>query len=287
MDPSLTQQYMAFKGRAKQMPTVEQRTPRQSSKKSFKKPAKPTTPAFKPPTLSLDAFAPQPNKHKFALLTQIVNHMRGRHQKDFSHPLSLDELLEESRLSGSATSVQKHWLLNEALINNPKIEVVDDDSGKTKFIFKPKFKIKDKNDLIRLLSQREQRGLGGILIDDIVEGLPKAKKRLKKIKSKLIFVPGADKKEVVFLNDQSCDFKIDEEFQKLWRQVPVDSMEDNKIEEYLNSNGLASIQDKVAVKAVPQKRKKVGNRKRKFKTLNDHLDGVLKDYTQNPSEAKK
>lgn len=286
MDANLSKQFLSFKAHAAKMPTVEQRS-RPPDRKNSKKLSKPTNspaPSFKPPTTSsLSAFAPQPNKHKFALLTQIVNHMRGRHQKDFSHPLTLDELLEESRLHDSATSLQKHWLLNEALRNNSKIEVIEDGSGTVKFLFKPTYKIKDKRDLLRLLDQQDQRGLGGILVDDIIEGLPKAKKRLKAIKSKIIFVTGADKKEVAFLNDQSCDFKVDEEFQKLWRSVPVESMEENKIEEYLNNNGLASIQDKVAVKPAALKRKKASNRKRKFKTHNDHLTDVLEDY----SDGKK
>lgn len=33
------------------------------------------------------------------------------------------------------------------------------------------------------------------------------------------------------------------EFQKLWRSVPVDSMDEEKIEEYLKRQGISSMQD--------------------------------------------
>ncbi|OCT97327.1 hypothetical protein XELAEV_18009554mg [Xenopus laevis] len=33
------------------------------------------------------------------------------------------------------------------------------------------------------------------------------------------------------------------EFQKLWRSVPVDSMDDEKIEEYLKRQGISSMQE--------------------------------------------
>lgn len=37
----------------------------------------------------------------------------------------------------------------------------------------------------------------------------------------------------MFYNDKTATLPIDEEFQKLWRSVAVESMDDQKIEEYL------------------------------------------------------
>lgn len=72
--------------------------------------------------------------------------------------------------------------------------------------------------------------------------------------------------------------KVDEEFQKLWRSIPVESLDEAKIEEYLNQHGISSVQGE-KVKPI-QKRKRAGNRKRKFKTHNNHLNGVLEDYSE-------
>lgn len=46
-----------------------------------------------------------------------------------------------------------------------------------------------------------------------------------------------DKKKVLFYNDRSADLQVDEEFQKLWRSVAVDAMDDAKIDEYLEKQG--------------------------------------------------
>lgn len=46
-----------------------------------------------------------------------------------------------------------------------------------------------------------------------------------------------DKKKVLFYNDRTANLPIDEEFQKLWRSVAVDAMDDAKIEEYLDKQG--------------------------------------------------
>lgn len=37
----------------------------------------------------------------------------------------------------------------------------------------------------------------------------------------------------MFYNDRAANLGLDEEFQKLWRSVAVESMDDQKIEEYL------------------------------------------------------
>jgi len=62
----------------------------------------------------------------------------------------------------------------QALANNPKI-----DSRDGKYAFKPKYHLKDKKALLRLLDKHDQLGLGGILLDDVEEGLPNSAKAIK------------------------------------------------------------------------------------------------------------
>lgn len=64
---------------------------------------------------------------------------------------------------------------SEALVNNPKIEVLPDG----KFVFKAMYKIRDRKSLLRLLKQQDLKGLGGILLEDIQESLPHSEKALK------------------------------------------------------------------------------------------------------------
>lgn len=65
--------------------------------------------------------------------------------------------------------------MTEALVNNPKIEVLPDQ----KFVFKAMYKIRDRKSLLRLLKQQDLKGLGGILLEDIQESLPHSEKALK------------------------------------------------------------------------------------------------------------
>ena len=100
--PKLIQQCASFKDHEAKMPLVEDLYCQQvrNELKSMKKSAgfRPLTSPQIPNIRS--GFTPQSNQHKFALLTQIVNHMRDRHQQAFTHPLTLDE----SRLTDSVTS---------------------------------------------------------------------------------------------------------------------------------------------------------------------------------------
>ena len=64
---------------------------------------------------------------------------------------------------------------HQALLNNPKIEVVEGD----KYLFCPALNVRDRKGLLRLLDKHDQRGLGGILMDDVEESLPRTQKVIK------------------------------------------------------------------------------------------------------------
>lgn len=73
---------------------------------------------------------------------------------------------------------------------------------------------------------------------------------------------------------------IDEEFQKLWRSVAVDGIDDNKIEEYLEKQGIRSMQD-TSLKVMPKNlKRKAAAKKRTFKKPrdNEHLKEILEEY---------
>ena len=48
-----------------------------------------------------------------------------------------------------------------------------------KYKFKPKLNIKDRKGLLKLLDKNDQRGLGGTLMDDVEEAVPRLQKVLK------------------------------------------------------------------------------------------------------------
>uniref|UniRef100_A0A667XQ83 Transcription initiation factor IIE subunit beta n=1 Tax=Myripristis murdjan TaxID=586833 RepID=A0A667XQ83_9TELE len=273
MDPALLRERELFKKRALSTPAVEKRPAASDSGSHKKKKAK------------VDKEGSSGSKHTTDHVTSTwvenCSHLRTkcsketRHQRGDTHFLTLDEILDETKLLDIGMK-QKQWLMTEALANNPKIEVRDG-----KYAFKPKYHLKDKKALLRLLDKHDQLGLGGVLLDDVEEGLPNSAKAIKALGDQIIFVTRPDKKKVLFYNDKHSQFVVDEEFQKLWRSVPVDSMDEEKIEEYLKKQGISSMQETGPKKVLPvQKRKKPGGqKKRRFKTHNDHLAGVLEDYS--------
>ncbi|GAB1293089.1 General transcription factor IIE subunit 2 [Apodemus speciosus] len=312
MDPSLLRDRELFKKRALSTPVVEKRavpseSPSSSSKKKKAKVEHGGSSGSKQNSdhnngsFNLKALSGS-SGYKFGVLAKIVNYMKTRHQRGDTHPLTLEEILDETQHLDIGLK-QKQWLMTEALVNNPKIEVVDG-----KYAFKPKYNLKDKKALLRLLDNHDQRGLGGILLEDIEEGLPNSQKAVKRVLlcssgcpgtqryvclyllkdgikgalgDQILFVSRPDKKKILFFNDKSCQFSVDEEFQKLWRSVTVDSMDEEKIEEYLKRQGISSMQESgpKKVASIQRRKKPASQKKRRFKTHNEHLAGVLKDYS--------
>ncbi len=99
----------------------------------------------------------------------------------------------------------------------------------------------------------------------------------------LYIVRPIDKKKVLFFNDKQVNAPIDEEFQKLWRAVAVDGIDDSKIEEYLEKQGIRSMQD-TSVKTLPKAHlKRKGVNKKRIRTKprdNEHLADILETYDQ-------
>lgn len=169
------------------------------------------------------------SNYKFGVLAKIVRHLKTRHQDGDDHPLALEELLDETNQLDVGNKV-KQWLLNEALIRNPKVEVTPEQ----KFLFKPPYKVRDKKGMLKLLKHHDLKGLGGILLEDIQESLPNCEKILRLLNNEIIYIQRPiDKKKILFYNDRTANLNVDEDFQKLWRAVAVESMDDQKIEEYL------------------------------------------------------
>ncbi|XP_014768961.1 transcription initiation factor IIE subunit beta [Octopus bimaculoides] len=289
MDPALIKGHASFLARARSQPVVEKRKNqhKDENNESLAKKQKSSKPPKPKPTSNTETYdyktAKGSSQYKFSVLAKIVKHMKTRHQKGYAHPLNIEEILDETKQLDLG-SKQRHWLVTEALINNPKIEVVD---GNT-YIFKPKYNIRNKKGLMNLLKNQDLHGLGGVLIDDIEESIPNAQKSFKILADHIIFVVRPiDKKKILFYNDKYCQFKIDEDFRKMWRSVTVEGLDEQKIEEYLEKQGISLMPD-VGVKRTPiQKRKKLNAKKsRTFKKHNDHLQGVLEDYSDLTNKQK-
>jgi len=258
MSNSLLRDRDAFLKRAAAVPVVE--------KRSEAKRARLSAPAKKP-AVRKDA------TKNFHLIAKIVNHMKSKHLTGDAYPLTLHEMLEECAQNQTVTTGTRASL-DDALRNNPKMKVIDGEP--VKFAFKPPIDgIKDKKSFIRYMEKYSNQGLGGQMKDDILESLPKAEKILKyhEEKNNIYIHHRPDKKHIIFFKDNKFNIEMDEQFQKLWRSVPVESVDEDKIAEYLGKQGITYADDpgvrKVA--SVGLKRRKP-SKKRPRKTDNTHLD---------------
>ncbi|XP_068691726.1 transcription initiation factor IIE subunit beta-like [Montipora foliosa] len=286
MDPSLLKDLKDFKARSIKQPTVESKKskpahstsdqPKSKSKepkrsylpKELLQPKKPASPSIDYKTHTFRS------KHKFAVLAAIVDFMKNRHLQRKFEALSVDEILDQINYTDISPS-DKAWLANEALKGNSKLV-----HKEGKFSFKPKYYVKDKKQLLKLLERHEESGSGGILLDDIRESLPDADEVVKAAGRRITFITRpTDKKVVLFFKNDQHQLKVDEEFQKHWRGVSVDGIGENDIEKYLVNAGIATMQDSGVRK--PQQAKQKRKPIRRFKKLNTHLDeSTLKDYSQ-------
>lgn len=290
MDAALLAEREAFKRRAMAVPVLENKK-RKVEKESPKKPvsSKPTSskPISDEATIKrMKSSMGASSQYKFGVLARIVRHMKSRHMDGEDHPLGLEEILDETNqldVSGKT----RQWLQTEALNHNPKIEVTEDQ----RYMFRAPFKLRDKKSLLKLLKRRDLNGEGGVFYDDVNESLPKAEKIVQSLTSdgKVIQIPRpCDKKKVLFYYDHTSDLDLDDEFVKQWRSVSVDGVDEAKIEEYLAKQGITSMQDQGLKKfAMPKRKKGVGNRKNRAPKDNQHMAGILEDYSDGGLTASK
>jgi len=280
MDAALLAEREAFKRRAMAVPTIE------NKKRKVEEPPKKTSNS-KPPSATekvnfnkMKSTMGSSSQYKFGVLARIVRHMKARHMEGEDHPLTLEEILDETNQLDVSTKT-RNWLRDEALKQNPKIEVTE---AGDRFMFRAPFKLRDKKSLLKMLKRKDLNGEGGVYYDDVNESLAKAEKIVQNLTTdgKIIQIPRpCDKKKVLFYYDHSTDFDIDDEFIKQWRSVSVDGVDDAKIEEYLDKQGIRSMQDQGLRKLNIQKRKK-GPVKRKTRAPkdNEHMADVLQDYSE-------
>lgn len=284
MDAALLKEREAFKKRAIATPAVENRKKKESSfsNEPPKKKSKQSTASNSSRSKqSSDPFSyktlPGSSQYRFGMLAKVVKYMKQRHLEGDTYPLSIDEILDETNQL-DVGSKQRHWLVTEALVNNPKVVLLPDG----KYVYKPAYNIKDKKSLLRLLDKHDQKGMGGIFLEDIQESLHNADKAIKLLGDSLLCITRPiDKKKIMFYNDKNFQLEVDEEFQKLWRSVAVDGIDESKIEEYLEKQGITSMQDQGIKKLnpVPKRRKPSQKKARNFKRHNDHMGDILQDYS--------
>lgn len=69
--------------------------------------------------------------------------------------------------------------------------------------------MKDGKSLMKLLKQHDNKGLGGVLLDDIQESLPHFEKTMKHRASDITFITRpTDKKKIAFYRDRGVNLTV-------------------------------------------------------------------------------
>jgi len=278
MDPSLLKERDAFRKKAMATPVVETKPKKAPPKPSASEPPKKKAKTgVTPQEIHSLKMVSGSSQYRFGVLAKIVRHMRKRHQEGNLFPLSIDEILDETNQLDVGSKV-KQWLLVEALPSNPKIITTPEH----KYQFKAPYDLRDRKTMLKLLRKHDLKGYGGLLLEDVQESLPNCDRIMKQLANDIIYiVRPQDKKKVIFYNDRTARFGVDEELAKLWRSVAVRGVDDEKIEEYLERQGLQAMHDHGLKKMVPPKRKSSrGKRRNKGPKDNDHLKDVLEVYDE-------
>ena len=165
MNSNLLQQHAAFK---KQASSTAASKP---LKHSSPRPSEPSKKRFKPDTKSV---ASNPNTFKWLKL--CVDRLRKRYQKE-RKPVSIDDLIKMTGLD--LDPHEKAWLLG-ALKDNPKVSY---DREKEKLFFKPVYPIHNKDELLTILREHYDNGMGGLLELDVKECFLKPDEILDELKS--------------------------------------------------------------------------------------------------------
>lgn len=231
------------------------------------------------------------SQQNFVIIAKIVKWLRETYLSGNSEPVTLEDILDETEQTDISTRT-KNWLVNEVFGSNPRIRVVpsEDGQGPVRYQYKPLIDVKDRKGLRKYLMDKYQSGEGAIWYEDIMESLPNAQKTVKWLADNeyvVVIQRPVDKKKIVFYNDTGKDEKkdekkIDDEFIKLWRSISVEGVADDKIEEYLEKHGITSIQNLATTRVEPvQRRRRVVRRaNRNFKAHNEHMKGILEDYSE-------
>jgi len=261
MNNSLLKQHAAFKQQHSSTIASVKHKPTPESDSSPKKKVK-QEPKHQGPRTS--------TTNKFKWIKSCVDLLKKRHRRE-KKALSFVELIQSLGLSDLEVS-EKEWL-EKAMHENPKISY-----EKGKISFKPAYPIHNKSDLVTVLRQHYDNGMGGLLMEDVKECMSHAEQIIEELvtNDQVFTLTRPDKQTILYFRDTTCEVALDDEFKELWNSISVKEMGEVDIENYLKRVGIRTMEGfGLKRKAV----KKGTKRKRNVKMLNSHLGSdMLKEF---------
>ena len=183
--------------------------------------------------------------------------------KQEAKPLSNDEIIRKKAIDVMGTPE-----LLKVVTANDRIIILNDT-----FEFKPTFKIKSKQDFLKLL--KDHRGVMAMEVKELQNSCQNVMEIIKELQESGQILVNENKDgtpKVVYYNDPELNLKLSDEFVELWNSVSVPA--DIDLQKELLKFGLKPvkvIKKKIDPSLAANKKKK---RKTRFKLTNTHLEGV-------------
>lgn len=247
-------------------PTPSQASDSSKNDLKRKRPAGPETPYSQPKDTGVG----------LQLMTQITYAIEFLKNK--TKPQTLFDIL--SFLSLQTQDDQSKKKIEHVLIYHQKVnyEPKTEDTPAL-FSFRPAYNVRSRESLLQYL--QSQRTAEGLSVRELKDGWINCEDEIDKLEAegKLLVTRNKDKHaKMVWPNDPSLSFEIDEEFQNIWHKIKLPDPE--ALAQELEKEGLTPanknrvIKKPVKIQEKPKRKARAGG-----KTTNVHMAGVLKDFS--------
>ena len=246
-----------------------------------------STPAVAPKPIQSDLKRKRPDP---TALSQPADTGTGKHirtqihyaienLKDKGRPQTLTDIIAYLNIHNEPEQHKKN--IGRILRSHEKVQYESkDDGGEGTYSYRPIHNIRTADDLLAFL-QSQPTALG-LQVKEMKDGWPGAERAIDDLEMQGKLLVTRNKKDnhakMVWLDDPSLDFPVDEEFQTLWHRIKLP--EPGALADELEKAGLQPANKSRGVKIkVVEQQKKTKKPRKGGKTTNTHMMNVLRDYS--------
>ncbi|KAL8734661.1 MAG: hypothetical protein Q9166_001317 [cf. Caloplaca sp. 2 TL-2023] len=211
------------------------------------------------------------------IMTQVTYAIDFLKKKD--EPQTFPAILQYLSVQTREDSYKR--ALEKILIRHDKVNYeVKHEGSPAVFSFRPMHNIRSAESLLGYL--QAQRTAQGLNVKELRDGWPDAEDTISKLEAEGKLLVTRNKKDnharMVWPNDPSLNFEMDEEFKNIWHKIKLP--EPGAVADELEKEGLTPanknriIKKPVKVQEKPKRKGRTGG-----KTTNVHMAGVLRDYS--------
>ncbi|PSS13002.1 hypothetical protein M430DRAFT_36202 [Amorphotheca resinae ATCC 22711] len=215
----------------------------------------------------------------FTQVTYVIEFLKKKDE-----PKSFRDILEY--LSQVHVDEAKKRLIISILKKHDRVRWIPDPQSKAwdsgTFMHRPIINVRTKDDLIAYLQNKPDAQ--GVSVKDLKDGWPDCEEAINELEAEHKILVTRTKKDnharMVWSNDPSLVHKIDPEFQVMWRQTELPSVDDlvRKLQEAGQKPASEDPSKRVKPPPKPKEKKKKAPRKG-GRTTNTHMEHLLKDYS--------